>query len=186
MLASKNLTQIRFHPQGDLQDFVPISTGVSEMDAQIKSLPPLRVVFIRAQGPYNQSAESAWQKICAWAGPKGLFGPKTQFIGVNYDDPDITPPDKIRYEACLTTDREILPEGDVGVQEVGNGTYAITLVKGPYTGLSDGYAALCGEWVPKKGYKLRSGPSLEFYLNDPGNTKPDDLLTEVCVPVEQA
>lgn len=156
------------------------------MDAQIKTVDPIRVAFVRAQGPYAESADTAWKKLCAWAGKNGLFGPQTRFIGVCYDDPEITPPEKIRYEACLTLSRDVEAEGEIHVQEIGGGSYATAVLKGPYSGLAGMYARLCGEWVPKQGYHLRQGPSLEVYLNDPDQTKPEDLLTEIQVPVEKA
>ncbi len=37
---------------------------------------------------------------------------------------------------------------------------------------------------PNSGRELRSEPSLEFYLNDPGSTKPEELLTDIYAPLE--
>lgn len=186
MSYPKSPANVSYHPQGELADFEPINTGALDMDAQIKALDPVRVAFVRAQGPYAKSAETAWQKLCGWAGRKGLFSPNTRFIGVSYDDPDITQPDKIRYDACLTLTKDLPPEGEVGMQEIGGGLFAVTVVRGPYEkSLAPAYARLCGEWVPKQGYRLRIGPSLEVYLNDPDQVKPEDLLTEIYVPVEK-
>ena len=64
-------------------------------------------------GPTQVGA--TWGRLCQWAGMRGLFGPDTQCFGVCYDDPEITPPDKIRYDACLTVNRPVEAEGDVGV-----------------------------------------------------------------------
>jgi AraC family transcriptional regulator len=176
---------ISYHPDGDLQDFNPLTEGVFKMDANVKQIPPMRVVFVRDTGPYGQSAAKAWEKLCRWAGPRGLLMGKPMFIGVSYDDPDVTPTDKIRYDACLVATREVQPEGEFGVQEIGGGDYAVAIHKGPYEKLSQTYAALCGQWIPGKGYRLRSLPPFEVYLNDPGSTSPEELLTEVCVPVEK-
>jgi len=46
------------------------------------------------------------------------------------------------------------------------------------------YAILCGQWAPRDGYELRSTPCFEEYLNDPGSTAPEDLITDVYVPLE--
>ena len=54
---------------------------------------------------------------------------------------------------------------------------------GPYERLSETYAELCGRWVPAQGREIRSAPALEFYLNDPESTEPEELLTEVHVPL---
>jgi AraC family transcriptional regulator len=46
------------------------------------------------------------------------------------------------------------------------------------------YARLFGEWLCHSGRELRSEPSLEFYLNDPDATDPEDLLTDIAAPLE--
>ena len=155
------------------------------MDVQIKQLPKRRVAFVRHTGPY-MSVGAAWEKLCAWAGPRGLFGPQTMMIGVCYDDPQITPPDKIRYDACLTAGDHVQPEGEVGVQEIAAGEYAVTTHRGPYERLSETYAKLCGEWLPQSCREPSNGPSCEIYRNDPSRTKPEDLLTDICVPLAPA
>jgi len=55
---------------------------------------------------------------------------------------------------------------------------------GPYDTLGQTYAKLFGQWLPRNGRELRSQPSLEFYLNDPESTDPEDLLTDICAPLE--
>ncbi|UJX40134.1 AraC family transcriptional regulator [Desulfovibrio sp. JY] len=171
----------------ELTDFLPpIEERKSmELTVTIKKLPPLRVACVRHVGPYDQ-CEAAWAKLCAEAGKRGLFGPETQMIGVGHDDPQITPPEKIRYDACLT-----VPEGFAGTPElpvavIGDGDYATAVVKGPYTLLAGAYAWLCGVWGPDSGREFAGAPSLEFYLNDPKTTPPEEWLTEICVPLEAA
>jgi hypothetical protein len=55
---------------------------------------------------------------------------------------------------------------------------------GPYDRLGETYARLCGRWAPRSGYELRSAPCLEEYLNSPECTAPEDLVTDVYVPLE--
>lgn len=40
------------------------------------------------------------------------------------------------------------------------------------------HAALLGQWLPHSDPELRSRPSLEFCLNDPESTHPEDLCTD--------
>ena len=106
------------------------------------------------------------------------------FVGVCHDDPEITPPDKIRYDACLTVSRPVAAEGEVGVQGIGGAGYAITTHCGPYDKLNETYAKILGQWAPANGHGLLPGPSLEFYRNDPNKTPPADLRTDVYVPLK--
>ncbi|WP_126380730.1 AraC family transcriptional regulator [Desulfovibrio ferrophilus] len=157
-----------------------IQEGKLTMEATIKELPELNVAYVRHVGPYEM-CESAWEAVCGWAAPKGLLGPNTAIVGLCHDDPEITPPEKIRYDACLTVPEGVQAEGSVGVKTIGGGRYAVTVHKGPYANLHATYAWLCGVWVVENGHELASEPSLEFYLNNPEQTPPEELRTEVHV-----
>ena len=154
------------------------------MKVEVKEIQPIRVAFVRHVGPYNQCG-TAWEKLCAWAGPKGYFQPGVQFIGLTYDDPEVTEPDKIRYDACITVDESCRPEGDIGVQCIEGGLYAMTTHHGSYSKMNHTYAALCGRWIPQQGYEIRSLPGFEVYLNDPNSTPEAELLTDIHVPIER-
>jgi AraC family transcriptional regulator len=144
----------------------------------------MRVAFLRHVGPYDDGALSAtWDRLLAWAGPRGLLGPRTQFLGIDHDNPHVTPPDRLRYDACVTLDRPLAPEGEVGVQEVPGGEYAVVTHRGPYETLSETYARLYGDWLPRSGREPADTPSFQAYRNTPRDTAPDDLLTDVYVPL---
>jgi len=174
---------VHFAANGMVKGFQPVQSGGPPMDVQVKKVDPMRVAFVRHVGPYKEVGPT-WQKLCAWAGPRGLFGPQTTFVGLCHDDPEVTPPDKIRYDACLTVGDDVQPEGEVGVQEIPGGDYATTVHHGPYEKLADTYAQLCGQWLPGSGREMRSGPGFEIYRNSPQDTPPEDLITEVYVPLE--
>ena len=149
---------------------------------EVRTLRPERVIFLRHTGPYER-VSGTWQRLAAWAGPRGLFGPGARFIGISWDDPDITPVEKLRYDAAITVNRPVQPEGDIGVTELPGGAYATMVHKGPYETLGGAYRALFGGWLPESGRELRDDPCLEFYLNSPQNTRPEDLLTAIHVPL---
>ncbi len=154
------------------------------MKAEIVNFEPVRVAFVKHVGPYHECGK-AWEKLCLWAGPQGLLGPGCKFLGLSYDDPEVTPAEKIRYDACISIDdKEVNPDGEIGVQTVSGGTYAMTTHFGPYEKLSETYAKLCGQWVPSQGYEIAGQFSVEIYQNSPEDTEPEDLITDVYVPLE--
>jgi AraC family transcriptional regulator len=122
-----------------------------------------------------------------WTAMRGLLGSHTRALGIIHDDPDITASEKLRYDAAVTiapdSAREMRPEGSVGVQEIPACEYAIAQHRGPYDRISTTYARRCGEWLASSGRELASAPALEFYLNTPQNTKPEDLLTDAHLPL---
>ena len=63
------------------------------------------------------------------------------------------------------------------------GRCAVFLHKGPYQKLAETWRAAYRDWLPSSGQQLRDAPPYEVYLNDPRKTKPEDLLTEIHIPI---
>ena len=106
------------------------------MEVRIEECKPLRVAFVRHVGPY-QECGVAWEMLCKFAVGQGLFSPGALRIGIGHDNPEVTPADKLRYDACLTVDDQFQASGGVGVQELPGGAYAVVTHRGPYSGLPD-------------------------------------------------
>jgi AraC family transcriptional regulator len=161
-----------YHPP-DYGDVPPV---------EVNELAPMRLVFLRHVGPYDQVG-TTWGRLMTWVGMRGLFGPNMKLLGIVYDDPDVTPPDKVRYEAAVTVSGLVQPEGEFGVVEFPAGSYGVVTHKGPYEELGKTYQKIYGGWLPRSGYRLRDSPAFEQYLNSPQNTKPEDLVTLIHVPL---
>jgi AraC family transcriptional regulator len=177
-------TGVHYRENGSLDD-LQLPAGDETMEVHIERVNPMLVAFVRHVGPYD-GVSAAWERLCLRLGKEGLLGPGTQFIGVCHDDPEVTPPEKLPYDACVTVDSDFVAQDDVGVQTIGGGEYAVTTHVGPYNLLGQTYAQLLGQWLPRSGRELRSEPSLEFYLNTPGSTAPQDLITDIYAPLEPA
>lgn len=157
---------------------------IKTMKPELKKCDSRNVIYVRKTGRYHDSATAAWQAVCDYAGPRGLIGPAAEFIGISYDDPCVTPEDKLRYDACITVTREVKPEGEIGVQTIPGGRFAVFLHKGPYDKLMDCYAFIFGQWLPESGEKLRDHPSFEKYLNSLDSVPAEKLMTEIYIPLQ--
>jgi AraC family transcriptional regulator len=153
----------------------PIAVGIEQV-------PEMRIAFIRHVGAY-QEVGAAWSRLFSWLVPRGLYRADTKLLGICHDDPEVTPPDKLRYDAAVTISDSAKAEGEVGVRMLDSGEYAVAQHKGPYQKLGDTYARICGEWLPWSGRELASTASIERYLNNPQMTSPENLLTDVMLPL---
>jgi AraC family transcriptional regulator len=104
-------------------------------------------------------------------------------IGIVQDDPEITAPEKLRYDAAVVVKDDVCASNEIGIQDIGPGEYAVALHTGPYSALGQTYVRMCGEWLPESGRELESAPAIEFYLNSPMTAAPDRLRTEICLPL---
>lgn len=157
----------------------------------IKELDDLNVISVRKTGKYSDSACEAWSVLCKFAymntvGKQDkLITPESKFIGRSFDDPKITPEEKLRYEACITVKKDVETEGEVFKSIISGGKYAVFLHKGSYENLKDTYEAIFMEWLPNSDNTLRDVPCFEIYLNrDPRRTKPENLKTEIYLPIK--
>jgi len=154
------------------------------LPVEVKELPSIKLLFLRHVGPYSQVG-ATWGRLMTWAGMRGLLGPGTRMIGIVHDDPDVTPTDKVRYDAAVVVDRRLQPEGEFGVMEIPGGNYAVFTHHGPYDTLGTTYQRFFGAWLPKSSRELRDAEAFEEYLNSPMNAKPEDLLTRIHIPLRE-
>jgi AraC family transcriptional regulator len=164
-------------------NFKAAQPGGKGMRVKIEYKAPIRVAFMRHVGPYGEVG-ATWDKFLPVLGKEGLLDGDALIIGICHDDPEVTPQDKIRYDACVSVDELFVPEGDIGVQVIPGGEYAMTTHFGPYQKLGQTYTKLLGQWLPRSGRELRPTPCFEVYLNDPQSTEPEDLLTDIYAPLQ--
>ena len=157
---------------------------IRTMKPEMREFQETRVLYVRKSGAYSDAAAAAWGVLMGFAYKNRLLNNDTLVVGIGYDDPSITPAENLRYDACITFSGDVTPEGEVGMQTIAGGSYAVFLHKGAYTGLAEVYRSIFAGWLPTSGCTLRECPSFERYLNrDPRRTKPENLRTEIWVPV---
>ena len=154
------------------------------MKVEIKQLKPMRVAFMRHVGPYAEVGK-IWEQFLTVMGKEGYLGGNPMMLGICHDDPEVTPPAKLRYDACLTVGEDFGPSGDIGAQTVAGGAYAVTTHTGPYNQLGRTYAEFLGQCLPRSGRELRNAPCFEVYVNDPHDTDPEELLTDIYAPLQE-
>ena len=140
------------------------------MDVQVIERPALRVGALRHNGPYQEIGQT-FRRLGDIAGGAGLFAqPGAAMLAIYYDDPESTPPDRLRSDAAVAVPEGLaLPPG-LAEQRVPGGRYVRTLHVGPYEQLGDTWARFMGEWLPASGRRIGDGVSYEVYHNTPMDT----------------
>ena len=102
---------------------------MNEIEAQIVKLEPMRVASVHG---FGQSPEhQAWDKLIAWAGPKGLLDDleKHRIFGFNNPNPSPGSPN-YGYEFWIVVGPDVEPEGDVRIVDFRGGLYAVARCEG--------------------------------------------------------
>jgi len=119
----------------------------------------------------------------AWAGPRGLIGPKTLVMGICHDDPEVTPEAELRSDAAVVISEDAKVPSGLVEQRLPAGRYACTTHVGPYEELGDAWARFMGHWLPESGERVGKGTSFEIYVNNPMEVPKQQLTTQLYIPL---
>ncbi len=147
---------------------------------------PITVVYTRAFGPYRTSVPAAWRAMDEWLDKRGMRSRVKQAYGYFRDNPRLTAPELLRYDACVPVTFGIEPDPEAGIasQVLPGGSYAVHTHVGSYAATGELFSLLQRDIVPKRGLTIdHDRPFLAVYLNDPDVTREMHRRTELCVPV---
>jgi len=107
-------------------------------------------------------------------------------LGITPDDATPTPDEKARYMAgfILTGEARLESSGEVRIEVLPAGRFAVFLHKGPYETMWQTWHAIYHDWLPESGETLRDCPPCEMYLNDKRRVAASDLRTEIFIPIQ--
>ena len=147
-------------------------------------MPGLRVGAVRHVGSYMDISRAFGKLGELVERAKVQRTPDMMMLAIYYDDPQSTPAAKLRSDAALSFPRGAKLPKELTEQTVPAGRYARTTHVGPYNTLDGAWQRLIGEWLPTSGERMRNSPSYEIYRNSPETTKPQDLRTDLYIPLE--
>lgn len=129
----------------------------------------------------GKAFEVAYTRMAA----QGLVRPEARWMAVYYDDPFAVPESQLQSRAGLS-----LPPGHTDAVQpplepftLGGGLCAVLRHQGPYSTMRAAYQWLFGQWLVLSGYEAADLPVFVDYLNNPRDTAPGDLLTDIYLPL---
>ena len=151
----------------------------------IKNIKDIPVIFQQSKGSIgDETTKKNWDTLFYRAQIQKVLTPESKFYGINWDDPEITPLTKIRFDACISISSPSSLTDAFSQKTIAGGKYLSFLYKGDYQNLSLVYNQILREWVIKKDFELRDVPIFEQYINNKEITPKEDLLTEIFIPIK--
>jgi effector-binding domain-containing protein len=120
------------------------------------------------------------------------YGAIAQYLGELGEQP-IGPPfaayynmdmDNLDVELGFPVARQLPGRAEMKAGQIPGGRAATCLYTGPYSDIGPAYEHL-SQWMQDQGYES-SGVVYEFYLNDPEQTPPAELQTQIVFPLKSA
>ncbi len=152
-----------------------------DFQCEIKEQVAQPTLSIRGRTPIDglpQLLGESYGKIAGYLaelgeGPAGA--PFAAYYNMDMQDLDV--------EIGFPVSKPLAGKGDIQASEVPGGKLAVAMHVGPYGDIAPAYDALF-QFVKEQGYEP-TGISYEFYLNDPEETPPEKLQTQIIFPLKE-
>ena len=134
--------------------------------AIVRNCPARRVAYIRVHRPYEgDGVTQAVARLRAWAEARGLAG--GQWLGYQWDDPEIVPLDKCRYDIGLEVPATTVADGEVSLTGFEACLVAEIEIAGSVEVELRALQWLYREWLPVSGYAPAHQPMFEAFNGFP-------------------
>jgi AraC family transcriptional regulator len=157
-----------------------------KISPKIKIFAPCKIIYARVKGEYGgEEAYSVWEHLINFAAKNNLLTWNPDFFSIYYDDPDEIGAENCTYDCCLTTKKEVRPDEQLRVADFGGGKFLVFRYKGPYDNLWEVHNMIYRDYfILLDNYQLRDAPIVEKYVRYSEKTKPENQVTDICIPIE--
>lgn len=167
--------------QSRLDDYVQSCGNRSSLQSEICHLEGLELVYIRIFGKYGEEEpyEIAWNKLMRFLKDNQALTHETRFIGLSFDDPNVTNSNQCRFYACASVQKKIAPTGEFGTIRLQQGKYAVYTLKGCCSGLQELYNNISVNFK----YSIRHGMAFEEYIGYSKDNN-EENMTRIYIPIK--
>ena len=151
-------------------------------EVKIVNAPPMRLAGVEHVGPYSEIGR-AFDQLHALFGARNLYAPGQKRVAVYFDNSSSTPPEKQRAMAAMSVADGAPVEPPLMRLDLPGGDHAVLRHFGPYAELQESYDWLFGTWLPQSGREAAHAPCYEIYVNTPMDAAPQDLITDIHLPL---
>jgi AraC family transcriptional regulator len=145
---------------------LPPAPNSDNFSVTIRDIPARRVAYIRVHRPYEgDRVPQAVARLVAWAEPRGLAD--GQWLGYQWDDPELVPLSKCRYDVGLEIPATVAATEGVSSTSFPAGLVAEIDMKGSVELELRALHWLFLAWLPASGYAPAHQPMFEAFNGRP-------------------
>ena len=133
-------------------------------EPEMREMPRWRVAYVRGVGKYcKENIKPLFDKLLPWAGARELVNESSVILGVGWDNPDVTPAEKCRFDAAITVPEDFETDGDFALGEIPAGKYAVFRFRVASDDIALAWRSVVEDWLPKSGFVPDMRPCYELY-----------------------
>lgn len=145
---------------------LPPGENPDGFEVTLRELPAMRVAYLRVHRPYEGTGVmEACDTLMAWARARDLAGGR--WLGYQWEDPEIVPLDKCRYDVAVTIPGDTVVDGDVSETTFAPMRVAELELDGPIELEMRALDWLYTTWLPHSGYAPAHAPGFEAWHGEP-------------------
>ena len=150
--------------------------------ATIRNCAARRVAYIRVHRPYESDhVPQAVARLLAWADARGLAD--GQWLGYQWDDPEIVPLEKCRYDIGLEVPDTTVADGEVSITEFASCSVAESRHRRFRRRRATRPRLALSAWLPTSGYAPAHQPMFEAFNGRPFAHGREHFELRVQLPV---
>ena len=131
-----------------------------------RRLPARQVAYLRVSRPFRPGVvQREAERLVRWAEGRGLAD--GQWLGYMWDDPDITPHERCRYDVGVEVSAPFLPDGEVGRLVFPAMQVAEVEIRGGLDLELRALDWLYGTWLPGSAFEPAEHPCFEAWTGRP-------------------
>lgn len=151
---------------------------------RLSELPDYNVAYVRKIGVYDEkTCSEAISKVLHWAYSRNVIAPGKLML-IYWDNPEVTPSYKCRFDACVIIQQDVTPEGDVFQQKIGGGLYAVFSFELSPEKIQQAWVDSFS-WICDAGYETRDTPCFELYHNNAYEHSDGKWIFDICIPLKK-
>ena len=186
-LSGRKALEVASTPPGERHRLnrLPAGENPDGFAVNLRNIPARRVAYIRVHRPYEgEHVVQAVKRLLAWAEARGLAD--GQWLGYQWEDPEIVPLDKCRYDVAVEVPNTTNPEGEVSINTFAPCLIAEIDIAGSIEVELRALDWLYRTWLPSSGYAPAHQPGFEAWNGRPFAHGMEHFELRVQLPVVPA
>jgi AraC family transcriptional regulator len=162
----------------------------ARIEVTVRRLEPMNLAYVWHLKGYRHGVADSFRRIQSWMRARELLSESSRYIGVNFDNPDVTPEQRCRMLAAISLPAGVAPESlkpvgqlPVGFTTLAGGLHACWDYQGDGRDMRDGYYQFYGHWLPDSGFVPADAPGFMVSRRAPALDDEAAIDCTICVPV---
>ena len=149
---------------------------------RLLNLRDVQLACVAYKGSF-QGIGTAYGQLMQWARAEGFTDAKThKTITLYHDDPAVVGMNNVRQSACIITDRDFSPMGDIKSTTLRAGKCAVGRYEITYFEFKAAWTEMV-EWVKENNLKASGKARFEVYHNNSSTHPQNKCIIDICIPV---